>query len=145
LLSAASSIYLPDPVRSTAGIHCMKVFTALGLAASQSARFRTFANGATAMRAMADAGDTKAVGITQCSEILYTEGVRLIGPLPSEFALTTVYSAAITTDASDSALAARLLNALAAASARTIRLDAGFEPVDCDDPRIEKAVQQMKW
>ena len=130
LLSAASSIYLPDPVRSTAGIHCIKVFTALGLSASHSARFKSFANGAAAMRAMADAGDASAVGITQCSEILYTEGACLLGALPSEFALTTVYSAAITMNAHDPASAARLLNALVWAGARTMRIEGGFQPAD---------------
>ena len=130
LLNAASSIYLPDPVRSTAGIHCMKVFTALGLVTSHSARFKSFVNGAIAMRALAESCETAAVGITQCSEIAYTEGVRLIGALPSEFALATVYSVAITTNAANLASAARLINALGAVRTSAIRIEAGFERVE---------------
>ena len=129
LLSNASRIYFPDPERATAGIHFMKVLTALGLADSNRARFATYPNGATAMRAMADAGDVHAVGVTQCSEILYTEGVQLIAALPGEFELATVYSAAITANAVNRNAANFLLAALAAAGNRSILIKAGFEPL----------------
>lgn len=132
LLASASRIYFPDPERATAGIHFMKVLTALGLAQSHSARFATYPNGATAMRAMADAGDVHAVGVTQCSEILYTEGVQLIGALSGNFELATVYSAAIATtvNADDHHNAARLLVALANDTNAAILNGAGFEPID---------------
>ena len=129
LLANASRIYFPDPERATAGIHFVKVLTALGLADSHSARFATYPNGAIAMRAMADAGDAHAVGVTQCSEILYTEGVQLIGALPGEFELATVYSAAITANAVNRNAANYLLGALAAAQNSSMRIEAGFEPV----------------
>jgi molybdate transport system substrate-binding protein len=131
LLSNASRIYFPDPERATAGIHFMKVLTTLGLAESHRDRLATFPNGATAMRAMADAGDVRAVGVTQCSEILYTDGVQLIGALPGEFELATVYSAAITAkaDADGRRDASRLLVALANANNAETRTAAGFEPI----------------
>lgn len=131
LLANASRIYFPDPERATAGIHFMKVLNALGLAESHRDRFATFPNGATAMRAMADAGDTRAVGVTQCSEILYTDGVQLIGALPGEFELATVYSAAITAKAGADGRrdASRLLAALANANNAETRTAAGFEPI----------------
>ena len=129
LLGNASRIYFPDPERATAGIHFMKVLTSLGLAESHRARFATFANGATALRAMAEAGDVHAVGVTQCSEILYTEGVQLIGPLPGELELVTVYSAAITARASDVDSAIRLLAALSTAENEPMRVATGFERV----------------
>ena len=132
LLANASRIYFPDPERATAGIHFMKVLKTLGLAESHRDRFATFPNGATAMRAMADAGDVRAVGVTQCSEILYTDGVQLIGALPGEFELATVYSAAITMHANADGRhdATRLLAALISASSAATRIGAGFEPVD---------------
>jgi molybdate transport system substrate-binding protein len=126
LLSTASRIYFPDPVRATAGIHVMKVLTELGLAQSHSARFATYPNGATAMRAMADAGDINAVGATQASEIIYTEGVQYIGALPDPFALTTGYSAALITDAANARVGRHLLLELRAESNARIRLRAGF-------------------
>ena len=129
LLGNASRIYFPDPERATAGIHFMTVLVALGLAESHRARFATYANGATAMRAMADAGDVHAVGVTQCSEILYTEGVRWVGALPREFELATVYSAAIVQQARHVTEASRLLGALVATRSAALRAAAGFEPM----------------
>ena len=135
LLANASRIYFPDPERATAGIHFMKVLKTLGLAESHRERFATFPNGATAMRAMADAGDMGAVGVTQCSEILYTEGVQLIGALPGKFELATVYSAAITATTAKASPdgrrdAARLLAALTNARNAATCMAAGFEPID---------------
>ena len=127
LLANASRIYFPDPQRSTAGIHFMRVLETLGLASSHSGRFLTFANGATAMRALADCGDITAVGVTQHSEIVYTEGVRWVGALPAEFALATVYSAALIANATEVRSAERLLAALSAPSAEAGRIAAGFE------------------
>jgi molybdate transport system substrate-binding protein len=110
----------------------MKVLKTLGLAESHRDRFATFPNGAAAMRAMAAAGDVRAVGVTQCSEILYTEGVQLVGALPGEFELATVYAAAITTKATADGRrdATRLLTALANADNAATRSGAGFEAID---------------
>ena len=126
-VARASSIHFPDPQRATAGIHCMKVLTVLGLAQSHAARFRTYPNGATAMAAMAGAGDPEAIGITQVTEILYTPGVRLVGVLPAEFELATVYTAAVSRRAADPALAARLVELIAGPGSATRRRDGGFE------------------
>lgn len=132
LCANASKIYFPDPVRATAGIHCLKVLTALGLAKSHADRFATFASGAIAMKAMADAGEAgerRAVGITQCSEILYTPGVQYAGALPEPYALSTVYTAAIARSAQNAPEARRLLAALGAVAHVGILRDAGFEAV----------------
>ena len=129
LCAGASKIYFPDPVRATAGIHCLKVLTALGFAESHKDQFATYPNGATAMRAMADSGDADAIGITQCSEILYTEGVRYAGALPSPYELATIYSAAITNRVENADDAKRLLNALSSATSEQARISAGFEPL----------------
>lgn len=128
LCAGASKIYFPDPVRATAGIHCLKVLTALGLAESHKDRFATFPNGATAMRTMADSGDDNAIGITQCSEILYTNGIRYAGALPGPFELATVYSAAITNRVQNGDDATQLLSALSSATNEQVRVSAGFEP-----------------
>ena len=132
LCANATKIYFPDPVRATAGIHCLKVLTALGLVPSHEDRFVTFPSGAIAMRAMADAGDggeAGAIGITQCSEILYTPGVQYAGALPEPYALSTVYTAAITQAAQNAPAARRLLAALAAVANAGIVSAAGFEAV----------------
>ncbi|HEY2135709.1 MAG TPA: substrate-binding domain-containing protein, partial [Xanthobacteraceae bacterium] len=53
-LRAADAIYFPDPKLATAGIHFAKVLERLGIAAEVAGRLRTFPNGATAMRALAE-------------------------------------------------------------------------------------------
>jgi molybdate transport system substrate-binding protein len=126
-VAAASVIYYPDPQRATAGIHCMKVLTELGLTATHAARFRTYPNGATAMAEMAAAGDPTAIGITQVTEILYTPGVQLVGVLPTEFELATVYTAAVTTRAKDPVLASKLVQLISGADSAERRREGGFE------------------
>src|SRR4030095_6963202 len=49
---------------------------------------------ATAMRAMAQSCGTAPIGCTQITEIKFADGVTLVGPLPKEFELATVYSIA---------------------------------------------------
>ena len=127
-LLAADSIYFPDPERATAGIHFAQVMRQLGVFDPCVQRFRTFANGATAMREMALAGSKQAIGCTQVSEILYTPGVRLAGALPTEFELATLYSAAVSTHATDPALAAQVIALLAGEASASLRRDGGFEP-----------------
>ena len=129
LLTHASKLYFPDPSRATAGIHFMKVLAALGLSESHRERFATYPNGAIAMREMADAGDVGAVGVTQCSEILYTEGVRYAGALPIPFELATIYSAVIANCVQSVGEATQLLNALSSVMSKPVRLSAGFEPL----------------
>jgi molybdate transport system substrate-binding protein len=126
VLTNASRIYFPDPERATAGIHFMKVITSLGLADLLCDRFATFPNGATAMRAMADAGDLASIGVTQNSEILYTGGVRLLGALPAPLNLETAYAAAISARAIGSSAALQLMSALSAADGVEALLAAGF-------------------
>jgi molybdate transport system substrate-binding protein len=126
-LRAASAIYFPDPVRATAGIHFAGVMRALGVDAELAPRCRSFANGATAMRELAAQGAPGAIGCTQVSEILYTEGVTLVAPLPSAFALGTVYSAAVAANAAEPELAAQLVALLAGEESRPLRAAGGFE------------------
>ncbi len=124
---AASSIWLPDTVRSTAGIHLHKVLQALGLIEQVAPRLREFPNGATAMRAMADSGEQGAIGFTQISEILFTQGVTLVGPLPGEFELGTVYTAAVSARATDPELVERVIALMASPAMSELRRRCGFE------------------
>lgn len=126
-LGRASSLWIPDTVRSTAGIHVRKVLEALGLAEAMQPRLREFPNGATAMRAMAESGDAAAIGCTQISEILFTAGVTLVAPLPKQFELGTVYTAAVSARAAQPVLAERVIALLAAESSAALRSRCGFE------------------
>ncbi len=123
----AGSIWLPDIERSTAGLHAIKVLRELGLAEKLSRRLRIFPNGATAMRAMAVSGEADAIGCTQLSEILFTQGVSAVGRLPSRFELGTVYTAAVTARAQNPTLARALIASLTAPAAAELRRACGFE------------------
>jgi molybdate transport system substrate-binding protein len=126
-LSGVSSLWIPDTVRSTAGIHVRKVLETLGLAEAMQPRLREFPNGATAMRAMAESGEAGAIGCTQISEILFTAGVTLVAPLPKRFELGTVYTAAVSARAAQPALAQRVIALLASESSAELRARCGFE------------------
>lgn len=126
-LLAASAIYFPDPQRATAGIHFDAVMQKLGVRDTLAARFRTFPNGATAMKELAAASPAGALGCTQITEILYTPGVALVGPLPPAFELATVYTAAVAAGSSRPALARRFIDTLAGPASRAQRTAGGFE------------------
>jgi molybdate transport system substrate-binding protein len=126
-LLAATGLYLPDTQRSTAGGHCIAVLQALEIHADLVARVHAFANGAAAMRELAQAHEPGLIGCTQITEILYTPGVTLVGPLPREFELATVYSAAVATTAQEPLAARRFVQLLTAPESRELRRNAGFE------------------
>jgi molybdate transport system substrate-binding protein len=127
LLRGAQGIYFPDPVKATAGIHFMKVLKALGVDQELAGRLRPFPNGATAMREMAAASGQGLVGCTQVTEILYTPGVQLVGVLPREFELATVYTAAVCSRSTNPVAAKALVDLLSADASAAQRLAGGFE------------------
>ena len=124
---AARGIYFPDPVKATAGIHFMNVLKQLGLEAELADRLHPFANGATAMKAMAQSDEVGLIGCTQGTEILYIDGVELVAPLPKEFELATVYSAAVCTRATQSQAAHALIALLTSDEIAGMRLACGFD------------------
>ena len=123
---AAEGIYFPDPKLATAGIHFFKVLQTLGLDGELADRFRTYPNGATAMKELALATGP-VIGCTQVTEIKYTEGVDLVGVLPQEFELATVYALGISSRAQQPQIAQALSDALTDTSTEALRLAGGFE------------------
>ncbi len=123
----APAVYCPDPQKATAGIHFFKVLTELGLVDTLGDRLRTYPNGATAMRALADDALPGAIGSTQVTEIVYTPGVDLIGLLPAPFELSTVYTAAISAGAQNRQAAQVLIDLLTAPEHQDVRRQAGFD------------------
>ena len=119
-LTAADAIYFPDPEKATAGAHFKKVLQQLNVTEG----WKTFPNGAWAMREMAKAREPRVIGCTQATEIMATPGARLVAPLPGEFALETLYAAAV---CRDSPVAYRFLVLLAGERSRALRMKCGFE------------------
>jgi molybdate transport system substrate-binding protein len=126
-LRAADGIYFPDPGLATAGIHFAKVLERLGIAEEVAPRLRTFPNGQAAMAALAARQGGRPIGCTQITEILNTNGVALVGNLPAEFALATVYTLGICANAQSPALARRFAAMLTDADSRELRRKLGFD------------------
>lgn len=128
-LLAADAIYFPDPRQATAGIHFSKVLDALGIARDVAARLRPYPNGASAMRALAQAHDEHPIGCTQVTEIISVPGVTLVAPLHREFELATVYTAGVCARAALPGEARGLAALLSGQAARSAREHVGFEPL----------------
>jgi molybdate transport system substrate-binding protein len=125
-LVAASALYCPDTLRSTAGIHFTGVLRTLGLYDASLAKLRTYANGAQAMAALAQAGVPRAIGCTQITEILYTPGVVLVAALPEPFELATIYGVAVASNTGASAQARSFAARLTGAATQPLRHAGGF-------------------
>jgi len=123
-LAAATALYCPDTVRSTAGIHFAGVLRSLGIDEASVQKLRIYPNGARAMAALAENGARGALGCTQVTEILYTPGVVLVAPLPPPFELATTYTVAVSANASSPARAFAAL--LASRETQAIRRAGGF-------------------
>ena len=126
LLSEAVELYVPHTIHSTAGRHVASVIESLGLSPLYGPRLRQFANGQTAMAAMVSGGEPGAVGCTQITEILNTDGVDYVGDLPDEHALKTVYTAAVSTSATRPDAARALVELLVDPLEQDTRQAAGF-------------------
>jgi molybdate transport system substrate-binding protein len=126
-LRAASAIYLPDPVRATAGIHFVEVLRRLGVYDAVAPALRPYPNGAAAMAALAASEDPRAIGCTQVTEIRHAAGVSLVGVLPTGLELVTVYTAAVCRDAADPDHAAMLIEWLSGPRSLALRSAGGFE------------------
>ena len=126
-LAAATSVYFPDPERATAGIHFMRVLDALGVRDAMAPKLRPYPNGATAMAALASATEARPIGCTQVTEIVYAQGVRLVGKLPQAFELATVYAMAVATRAAQPALARRFIALATGPESEGLRRSGGFE------------------
>ena len=126
-LLAAEGIFFPDPQKATAGIHFAQVLETLGIRSEVAPRLKTFPNGATAMRELAQAQGARLVGCTQVTEIKNTPGVVLVGLLPPEFELATIYTAGVCSGSANPAAARRFIELLAGESSRALREKAGFE------------------
>jgi molybdate transport system substrate-binding protein len=125
-LRRASGVWFPDPEKATAGIHFMKVLRTLGIDGELQGRIHNYPNGATSMGEMAKSAQAGAIGCTQVTEILHVDGVELVGLLPQEFALATVYTAAVCTQAQQPQAAREFIALLASADAAPVRAACGF-------------------
>ena len=105
----------------------MKVLRALGILETVKRRLRSYPNGAMAMRELARSSGFPAIGCTQVTEIKYTTGVTLVGPMPAEFELATTYAVGVYVTSHQPELARRFAELLSGETTRELRLTGGFE------------------
>src|SRR5262249_37305416 len=68
------------------------------------------------------------IGLQQVSELMSNPQVEVIGMLPAELQLTTIYSAGVTTSAREAEAARALIKALTAARGAAIKRERGLVP-----------------
>jgi molybdate transport system substrate-binding protein len=122
----ADAIYIPDHIKSTAGIHIASVLEKLGIFDTVLPRLKSYPNGQTAMGEMAKANDLNPIGCTQMTEILNTPGVEYVCDLPKGFDLATVYTAAQATHSKQPAAVQTLIKILSSPNHEQTRLRAGL-------------------
>ncbi len=126
-LLKASSLYCPDMKQSTAGLHVAGMLKQLGIWDDVKNHISEHPNGATAMRMMDSSNDASSIGCTQVTEIIYTPSVRLVGLLPKEFELSTVYSIAVPKRSTEPEAAKAAIAKLCSDTNLGARVAAGFD------------------
>jgi molybdate transport system substrate-binding protein len=102
------------------------LFARLGIADVLKSKIRPLRPGEGPAQAVAD-GEAE-IALTQISEILPFAGAELVGPLPSEIALTTTYVAAIGVGTPHGDAAAALINLITAPTAVPLFRAKGLDP-----------------
>lgn len=122
ILAARSIGYSTGP----SGSHLMRLFERWGIAKTVAPRVVQAPPGIPVGELVA-CGDIE-LGIQQLSELMHLPGIDVIGPLPSDIQVTTVFSAALCTTSGKQQAAAKLLAFLASTQAVDAMLRHGMEP-----------------
>ena len=127
LVADAPAIALPDPkAGGTSAVYIEQMFKKLGVAEMVYGKAKLQAGGYAAD--LVAAGQAPIV-FHQISEIRPVKGVTLIGPLPAEIQLTTVYSAALAAQPAQPEAAKAFLAAIGGAAGRAAVQAVGMDPV----------------
>jgi molybdate transport system substrate-binding protein len=125
-LLSAKSIVATDPAAGAAsGIHFAKLIEKLGIADAVKAKTRL--NSGSYNAEFVARGEAE-LAIQQISEILPVKGAELVGPLPADIQVTTLFKVAIAADASEPAGARELIAFLRSRAAAQVIAASGMEP-----------------
>lgn len=69
------------------------------------------------------------LGFQQLSELLHLKGIVILGPLPADIQMMTVFSSGVTTNTAQKKAVATLLNFLASPQAAEVKVNQGMEPI----------------
>jgi molybdate transport system substrate-binding protein len=123
LLEAKSICYVEQ---GATGIYLKGLFERLGIAEQLKEKTKLLPPSNPAAHAVAN-GEAE-IGMTQISEILPFEGAELVGPLPAEIQLTSVYPAAVGTAAKEPKAAEAFIKFLTTPAAAAVLKAKGLEP-----------------
>ena len=128
LLEARTVGHAAPAVGSITAAHIERVFQRLGIAAEMTPKVKLAAGGPNGrVSALVSSGEAE-IGLQQVSELMSNPQVEVIGMLPAELQLTTVYSAGVTTSAKEADAVRALIKALTAPSAAAIYKAKGLDP-----------------
>jgi molybdate transport system substrate-binding protein len=126
-LRDAPSLGFADPASgATSGVYLTKLLLEMGVADTVRGKLKLYPDGAGAMEAVARREIALALG--QISEIKPVAGVDLVGPLPDELQLKTIYAAGLATKSAAPDAARALLGQLGAPEMAAIFKANGFDP-----------------
>ena len=123
LLDAKSICYVEQ---GATGIYLKGLLERLGIAEQLKAKTKLLPPSNPAAFAVAN-GEAE-IGMTQISEILPYPGAELVGPLPAEIGLFSVYPAAVATGAKEPDAAKALIRFLSTPAAIPVLKSKGLEP-----------------
>jgi len=127
LLLAAKTIAYVDPASGgITGVFFLQQADKLGVGQQVRAKAVLRPNGTGVAEAVA--GGEAQYGVTLISEMLPNKGVT-VWPLPDDVQMTTIYTAAVATNAENAMDAALLLNDLRGPRGREASIQAGLKPV----------------
>src|SRR5262249_57183723 len=92
--------------------YVMGVFEKLGIAAEMTPKVKLAAGGPNGRVSVLVSSGEVEIGLQQVSELMSNPQVEVIGMLPAELQLTTVYSAGVTTSARETQAALALIKAM---------------------------------
>lgn len=129
LLAAASVAYVAPSGGSVTGPHIEVMFRKLGIAEQIATKTVLAAGGPNGRVSVKVSSGEAAIGLQQVSELLTNPGVDVIGMLPGDLQQTTIYSAGVTTSATNVEGAKAIIAAMAAPSAKPIYKAKGLDPL----------------
>ena len=128
LLAAKSIAHAAPAGGSITAAHIQGVFQRLGIAAEVTPKVKLAAGGPNGRVSVLVSSGEAEIGLQQVSELMSNPDVEVIGMLPAQLQLITLYSAGVTTSASEAEAARALIKALTAPSAAAIYKAKGLDP-----------------
>jgi molybdate transport system substrate-binding protein len=128
LLGAKTVAHASPAGGSIVAGHIRGVFEQLGISSQVTPKVKLAAGGPNGRVSVLVSSGEAEIGLQQVSELLSNPEVEVIGMLPAELQLTTLYSAAVTASARQAEAAMSLIRVLTVPTAAPIFKAAGLDP-----------------